>query len=77
MFLLRSISHFKMPDMGGIEATEVIRREVGDKPLIVALTANAFAEDRVRCLEAGMNEVLTKPIQKTELIKIFKMFFSK
>ena len=65
----------QMPDMGGIEATELIRKEFGDKPVIVALTANAFAEDRTRCLEAGMQEVLTKPVQKTELLKIFNLFF--
>mmetsp|Transcript_17958 Transcript_17958/g.25053 ORF Transcript_17958/g.25053 Transcript_17958/m.25053 type:complete len:405 (+) Transcript_17958:1407-2621(+) len=66
-----------MPAMGGIEATEIIRKELGERPIIVALTANAFAEDRARCLEAGMQEVVTKPVQKSELLKVLKMFFTK
>jgi CheY-like chemotaxis protein len=65
-----------MPEMGGIEATEKIRAEVPPEfqPAIIALTADVFAETRQRCLAAGMNEVLTKPIQRSKLIHMLRQF---
>lgn len=58
-----------MPEMGGVDATRLIRRDLPREfqPVIVALTADAFQENRERCLAAGMDDVLTKPIQRTQL----------
>lgn len=52
----------RMPGMDGPAATRAIRA-AGDRTPIVALTANAFAEDRQACLEAGMDDHLVKPLE--------------
>ena len=59
----------QMPEMDGWEATRRIRQleAPGVRAPIVALTANTSDEDRRRCLEAGMNEVLAKPIRRKVL----------
>jgi CheY-like chemotaxis protein len=53
----------QMPLMGGIEATQRIRAQsTGSRVPIIAMTANAFVEDKVRCFEAGMDDFMAKPV---------------
>jgi CheY-like chemotaxis protein len=64
----------QMPEMDGITATRAIRaREVAlglpRKP-ILALTANALADDKANCLAAGMDDYLTKPFMRRQIVAL-------
>ena len=61
----------KMPEMDGIEATKEIRKLNPSVP-IIAQTAYALSGDREKALEAGCNDYITKPLNKTELLKKVK-----
>jgi PAS domain S-box-containing protein len=61
----------KMPVLGGLEATRMIReRWPGNGPKIVAITAYALHGDREKCLDAGVDDYISKPVQKDELVLI-------
>ena len=69
-----------MPVMDGLEATKAIRmleREDAKKIPIIAMTANAFEEDRKACLEAGMNEHIGKPIDIPQLKRVITKLLTK
>ncbi|PTY02871.1 hypothetical protein DB347_23300 [Opitutaceae bacterium EW11] len=63
-----------MPEMNGLEATAAIRAEVQSEkqPWIIGLTANAMIGDREKCIQAGMDDYLTKPLRRDDLISAFQ-----
>ncbi len=60
-----------MPEMDGLTATKRIReleaRDQRSRVIIIGVTANAFAEDRIQCLEAGMDDYMSKPFSEEQL----------
>ena len=59
----------QMPEMDGLTASRHIRQESQSQPRIVAMTANAMQGDRQICLDAGMDDYVSKPIRVNELIQ--------
>ena len=69
----------RMPVMDGYEATRRIRaaaREDAQRIPIIAMTADAFAEDIQRCLDCGMNAHVSKPIDLQELLRLLLRYLS-
>ena len=62
----------QMPTMDGFEASRKIRLLSEKQPAIIAVTANALAGERERCLEAGMDDYLSKPFQAEQLVSLVK-----
>lgn len=67
----------QMPEMDGLEATRAIRSadDHGHAPVIIALTANAMQGDRERCLQAGMDDYLAKPIKQQDIESMIVKWF--
>ncbi len=68
----------QMPIMNGYEASKKIRElPDGEKILIIALSANAFQEDKARSIEAGMNDHIAKPIDLDELFSTLSKYYNR
>ena len=68
----------QMPVMNGYEATQEIRKLiVGQDIPIIALTAGTIKEEKDRCLEAGMNDYVTKPIIKGTIEEVIQKWIKK
>jgi len=66
----------QMPDIDGLEATKVIRQTTVKQPVIIALTANAMADDKEACLAAGMNDYISKPVKLEDLMNMLKKWYT-
>jgi CheY-like chemotaxis protein/HPt (histidine-containing phosphotransfer) domain-containing protein len=66
----------QMPEMDGLEASRRIvnTRKPGDRPKIVALTADAMADDRQKCFDAGMDDYLSKPVHMDDVAAILNQW---
>jgi len=68
----------QMPVMDGLQATQAIHERWPDRPVsIVAMTANAIRGDRERCIAAGMEDYISKPIDVRELVRLIESVGSK
>ncbi len=67
----------QMPEMDGLEATRLIRLKQFQQPVIISMTANAMQDDKDKCLQAGMDGYIAKPINLEELVEaLIKAFNS-
>jgi CheY-like chemotaxis protein len=66
----------QMPEMDGLEATRNIRKNGNNIP-VVAMTANVFKEDIDKCLEAGMNDHLGKPLDMGNVLEKIRKYWDK
>jgi CheY-like chemotaxis protein len=64
------IMDLQMPEMDGFETTRYLRKQLNLQVPVVAMTASTLQEERVRCLEAGMNEYMSKPFVPADLFNI-------
>ena len=62
----------QMPTMDGFEASRQIRSLDQQQPVIIAVTANALVGERERCLNAGMDDYLSKPFQAEQLVAVVR-----
>ncbi|MEX0811122.1 MAG: response regulator [Chitinophagales bacterium] len=68
----------QMPQKDGVQTSMEIRQlKLENEPLIIALTANVMPEDKQKCLDAGMNDFLAKPVSRVNLQDIFKKYFGR
>ena len=66
----------QMPVMDGFEATERIRAMEGTvaQTPIIAITAHAMKDDRAKCIDAGMNDYISKPVSRNKLIALINQY---
>ena len=62
----------QMPEMDGLEAARLIRTEMKEQPIIIAVTANAMQSDKEDCLQAGMDDYISKPFKPQEIAAMLK-----
>jgi CheY-like chemotaxis protein len=68
----------QMPEMDGYEATSIIVNHMKkDRPIIIAMTANAMKSDKEKCREIGMDDYITKPLKVEDLQKAFQYWGEK
>jgi CheY-like chemotaxis protein/HPt (histidine-containing phosphotransfer) domain-containing protein len=68
----------QMPKMDGLQATQIIRETPSLRDLpVIAMTANAMPGDRERCLAAGMDDYISKPIDPTRLLQVLQFWLHK
>jgi len=60
----------QMPEMDGLTATKIIRTELMNQVRIVAMTASVMPEDRQACIDVGMNDYVSKPINAQEIMRV-------
>lgn len=60
----------QMPVMDGLEATRIIRKDIQSNIPVIALTANAVKGEMEKCIQAGMNDYLSKPFEEEDLIRL-------
>ena len=58
----------QMPEMDGLEATRIIRRDMEIQPIIIAMTANVMEEDKEECTKAGLDDFIGKPVRLEEVV---------
>ncbi|HXL58837.1 MAG TPA: response regulator, partial [Chitinophagaceae bacterium] len=66
----------RMPEIDGLEATQILRSQLTTQPVIIAMTANAMEGDEETCLAAGMNDYISKPIHFEKLMILLKKWAS-
>jgi signal transduction histidine kinase/DNA-binding response OmpR family regulator len=68
----------QMPEMDGYETTRIIVKHLKtDRPIIIAMTANAMKSDKIKCLATGMDDYITKPLKVEDLNTMFKQWGEK
>jgi signal transduction histidine kinase/ligand-binding sensor domain-containing protein/DNA-binding response OmpR family regulator len=61
-----------MPELDGLEATRLVRQRITRQPQIIAMTAGAMQEDREACMQAGMDDYISKPVKLEELMQVLE-----
>ena len=62
----------QMPEMDGLEATRMIRLCLDKQPIVIAMTANVMHGDRLACMQAGMDDYISKPVDLNELVNMLE-----